>query len=116
METDTKQQYKISWQTEIIDGEEWEGVPPRRIPVEGWTIIDVEGFNAAMVTAESMCDVDFFVPEEKYSASDRDVKFGQMWRTDAPGAVYPSLSGLLPEVDTWNFDDIEITGIAKVQP
>jgi hypothetical protein len=107
-------QYKISWQTEIIDDEPV-GAGKRRIPIEGWTVAEVEDFEAAMVTAGSMCDVDFFVPEEKYSASDRDVRFGQMWRTDAPGATYPSLDGLLPEVDTWNFDTIEITSIEKVK-
>lgn len=102
--------YKIEWSTEIKN---WDG---NRIPIQGWTMVEAESFEDAVESADSLCDVDFFVPEEKYSASSREVIMGRMWRVSQPERELSSLTELLPMVDEWNFDNIEITGIEKVEP
>lgn len=108
--------YRIEWTTTIR--EERDGALTR-YPVRGFTIVNAEDIDEARVIADNLVDVDFFAPGGNYSASDRRVESGAMWPVSvtSPGLpdLRPALGDLLPNVEEWAFEDIQVWDVTALE-
>lgn len=104
---DRKNHFKVSWRTRIVDSYD----------VEGYTVIEAETLADAAEAAEGMVDVDFFAPTDKFPSAASDwVVDGRMWLAATPFSTYSEMGELLPNVEEWDFERIDVYAVEYIGP